>query len=130
MQTTCTGLVLLTADDAACVAFCRDVIGLEVLFQLHEPDPITGFAFAGGYLLLEDGGVAKTGWDPASLPRLRFNVRDLDAAIAELRAKGVDTHREGHHWGSVARFTDSRREFGPAEARGGVWRVRPFGPGP
>jgi lactoylglutathione lyase len=56
--------------------------------------------------MVEDGGVAKTGWDPATLPRLRFNVRDLDAAIADLRAKGVDTRREDHPWGSVARFTD------------------------
>ena len=100
-------LVGSNADDT--VAFYRDVLELPVLFALDRDDSVlTGFDLAGAYLLVEPGGVAKT---PESFPdeaqvRLRFNVADLDAAIAELRGKGVAVARLDHSWGSVGLFRD------------------------
>jgi lactoylglutathione lyase len=109
MRYTRHGLVLPVADYAGCVAFYRDVLELPVLFALDRDDSVlTGFDLAGAYLLVEPGGIAKT---PETFPddtqiRLRFNVADLDAAIAELRGKGVAVERLDHSWGSVGLFRD------------------------
>jgi lactoylglutathione lyase len=114
MRYTRHGLVLPVADYAGCVAFYRDVLELPVLFALDQPDSVlTGFDLAGTYLLVEPGGIAKT---PETLPpeifpedaqiRLRFNVADLDGAVAELRGKGVAVERQDHSWGSVGVFRD------------------------
>ena len=109
MRYTRHGFVLPVADYAGCVAFYRDVLELPVLFQIDRADSVlTGFDLAGAYLLVEPGGVAKS---PETFPddaqvRLRFNVADLDAAIAELRGKGVAVERLDHAWGSVGLFRD------------------------
>lgn len=109
MRYTRHGFVLPVADYARGVAFYRDILELPVLFQVDRPDSLlTGFDLAGAYLLVEPGGVAKT---PETFPddaqvRLRFNVADLDAAIAELRGKGVSVARLDHSWGSVGLFRD------------------------
>ncbi len=109
MRYTRHGFVLPVADYAGCVAFYRDVLDLPVLFALDRADSVlTGFDLAGAYLLAEPGGIAKT---PETCPddaqvRLRFNVRELDAATAELRGKGVAVERLDHDWGSVGLFRD------------------------
>ena len=109
MRYTRNGFVLPVADYAACVAFYRDVLDLPVLFAHDRADSVlTGFDLAGAYLLVEPDGIAKT---PETFPddaqvRLRFNVADLDAAIAELRDKGVAVERLDHSWGSVGLFRD------------------------
>ena len=109
MRYTRHGLVLPVADYTGCVAFYRDVLDLPVLFQLDRADSVlTAFDLAGAYLLVEPGGIAKT---PETFPddaqvRLRFNVADLDAAIAELRGKGVTVDRLDRAWGSVGLFRD------------------------
>lgn len=109
MRYTRHGVVLPVEDYDGCVAFYRDVLDLPMLFQIDRPDSVlTGFDLAGAYLLVEPGGRAKT---PETFPedaqiRLRFNVADLDAAIAELRGKGVKVRRLDHSWGSVGLFRD------------------------
>jgi lactoylglutathione lyase len=103
------GFVLPVQNYPGCVAFYRDTLELSVLFELDEPDSVlTGFDLQGAYLLVEPGGVAKT---PETFPddaqvRLRFNVADLDAALAELRGKGVAVERLDHSWGAIGLFRD------------------------
>lgn len=104
-----TGIILFTERYADCVAFYRDVLDLPVAFQLDRPDStLTGFEFSGAYLMIEEGGRAKTDGKTIAdtQARLRFNVVDLDAAIAELDSKGVAIERLDHPWGAVANFFD------------------------
>lgn len=87
--------VLLTpADHAVSVAFYRDTLGLAI----HREFP-GGTVFFLGHGLLEvvgSGGGART-TDMA----LWLQVRDLPAALAELRAKGVEPTRDARRepWG-------------------------------
>jgi len=109
MDYTRTGIILFTENYAACVAFYRDVLDLPVAFELNRADSVlTGFAYSGAYLMIEGGGHAKAGGKTIAdtQARLRFNVADLDAAIAELRAKGVAVERVDHPWGAVANVFD------------------------
>jgi len=103
------GIILFTEHYAACVAFYRDVLELPVAFQLDRADSmLTGFEFSGAYLMIEGGGRAMAGGKTIAdtQARLRFNVVDLESAIAELEAKGVAVERVDHPWGSVANFFD------------------------
>lgn len=109
MQVARAGIILFTERYAECVAFYRDVLELPVAFQLDRPGSrLTGFDFSGAYLMLEEGGRAKPGGKSIAdtQARLRFNVVDLAAAVAELQHKGVSVERLDHPWGSVANFHD------------------------
>ena len=104
-----TGIILFTEHYAECVTFYRDVMDLPIAFQKDRSDSVlTGFEFSGADLMIEEGGWAKScGKTIAETQaRLRFNVVDLDSAIAELASKGVATERVDHPWGSVANFFD------------------------
>jgi lactoylglutathione lyase len=119
-----TGVILFVERYADCVAFYRDVLELPVAFEIDRPGSrLTGFDYSGAYLMLEEGGWARPGGKSIedTQARLRFNVADLDAAIAELRAKGVVLERVDHDWGSVALFHDP--DGNPCQLRG----VRGFG---
>jgi lactoylglutathione lyase len=109
MRLSRSGIVLLTENYRDCVAFYRDTLGLPVLFALDRPGSVlTGFDFGGAYLLVEDGGHARPGGKTAreAPMKLRFNVEDLDQAVTDLQARGVNCVRCDHDWGSVADFHD------------------------
>lgn len=103
------GLVLLAANPAVLAAFYRDVLGLPELFRREGADwRLICLRFGSAYLMIESGGgPAAAKKSPAANPvALRFNVADIDAAIAELRRRGVTVARRDLDWGTVADFYD------------------------
>ena len=103
------GIILYTRNYEACVRFYRDTLGLPQMFALDEPQSrLTCLELGGAYLMIEpDERPWPEGTTIDHLPtKLRFNVADLDAAIAELQGRGVSIARADHGWGAVADFLD------------------------
>jgi len=103
------GIILNTENFEACVAFYRDVIGLRVAHEIDPPDPdITCFDLGGAYLMVETGGRADAGTKPVSTcpTKFRFNVADVEAAAAGLKARGVAVEIKVYDWGTTAEFAD------------------------
>ena len=103
------GIILNTEHYAACVSFYRDALQLEVLFEkATEEERLTCFDLGGVYLMVESGGRASAGGKPpADCPsKLRFNVADVEAAVAELARRGVRAELRRRPWGITAEFHD------------------------
>jgi lactoylglutathione lyase len=105
MEITRTGIVLYTDRYPDCVAFCRNVIGLRVLFANAE---LTCFEFGGAYLMVEPGGHAQPAGksaihDPTSL---RVHVTDIKRWVKHLESMGIEVDYQEHSWGAGARFFD------------------------
>ena len=100
-----TGIVLYTEKYSDCVAFCRTVIGLRVLF---EKDDLTCFEFGSSYLMVEPGGRAHpAGKTAATNPTcLRLHVTDVKHWAERLRILGIEVDYQEHDWGVVAKFFD------------------------
>ena len=111
--------------------FYRRILALPELFSLdNEDSTLTCLDMAGSYLMLETGGTAVPGGKPIerSPTILRFNVRDVDATVELLEARGVRVSSRREIWGTVGDFIDpdgnrcSRRDEGsflPAHHREG-----------
>ena len=95
--------MVVVSDMQRSVEFYRDKLGITLKFQ--SPD-WTEFLTGTTTLALHGGGVAPAtapAWDPtkqAGSCSIGFNVPDVDAAFAELSAKGIrfvmpPTQREG-----------------------------------
>jgi len=103
------GIVLKTERYAECCEFYRDTLKLPVIFvEDHDTWNITCFAIGSGYLMVETGGV---GAPPektfAQSPmKIRLNVTDLNATVAELQKDGLDLEVQQHDWGSVSEIND------------------------
>lgn len=89
---------LYVEDVERAILFYRDVLGLPLL---RRSESSATFAFPNGALFgLFSGGIASS---TAKTPEqqsleLGFRVNDLDAAIEELEAKGVQFVSEIGHW--------------------------------
>jgi len=104
-----TGLVLKTENYDECCAFYRDILDLPIIFvEDHDTWNITCFAIGPGYLTVETGGVAAPPQKTfAQSPmKLRLNVSDLDAAVAEIQDRGVALDIQAYDWGRVAELND------------------------
>ncbi|WP_193171626.1 VOC family protein [Nisaea nitritireducens] len=103
------GLILFTADYERCVEFYTGTLGLAVMYTKDEPGShLTCCALGDAYLMIEVGGpppAARKSLEQ-NPTKLRFNVEDVEAAAAELRAKGVPIEVETYSWGTIANFTD------------------------
>ncbi|MFD8740151.1 VOC family protein [Streptomyces sp. NPDC059618] len=92
------GYFVKAADPAALSAWYRDSLGLDLddngLWQ-PEAGPTVFAAFESG-----------TGYfgSPAQRTMLNFRVRDLDAMLAQLRARGADVAPETQDMDGVGRF--------------------------
>src|SRR5262249_3526010 len=88
-----------------CVAFCRNVLGLQDLFENEE---VTCFAFGGSYLMVEPRGRAHpSGKSEALNPTcLRLHVADIKRWVEQLRKAGVEVAYSEDSWGAVAKFFD------------------------
>lgn len=109
MQVERAGVILNTANYEACVAFYRDVLGLDVLFsEGREGDRLCCFEFGDAYLMVETGGHA----NPAGkgiregAAKLRLNVRSLEDAQRHLAERGVRAEISRFDWGSVIDIFD------------------------
>ena len=120
-----TGVILFVEHYERCVAFDRDVLELAVE---EEKPALVRFDFGGAYLMVERGGVGRAeSKSRAENPTtLRFNVADIEEAVAWLRAKGVAPEVHRWEWGITANFLDpdgNRLELrDPFHAGGAVLR--------
>ena len=74
MKLSRTGVIINTERYEACVAFYRDLFGLEILFT--KGDYLTCFDFQGSYLMIEtEGGLVAVVEDHGHLERERVVVR-------------------------------------------------------
>ena len=104
-----TGVILNTEHYEACVAFYRDLFGLEILFEDRQGDfRLTCFAYGGSYLMVETDGFGRPGGKkPAeSAAKLRFNVADIDAALRSVRDWGIEAEIVANDWGRVIDLHD------------------------
>ncbi|MDZ7748834.1 MAG: VOC family protein [Halofilum sp. (in: g-proteobacteria)] len=103
------GIILYTRNYDACVRFYGETLELPRMFALEDDDGrLTCFDLGGAYLMVEpDDRPWPEGTAHEQLPmKLRFNVDDLDAAMAELSGRGVQIARVDYGWGAVADFLD------------------------
>lgn len=92
MTTTSTGseitglrqVALTVSDVARSIAFYRDEVGLAFLFSAG---PNLAFLDIGGVRLML--GAPEPGFEPGASSVLYFKVADIDAAYAEMAARGV-----------------------------------------
>lgn len=100
-----TGVILFVEHYERCVAFYRDVLKLPV--EEEKPD-LVRFGFGGAYLMVERGGWAhREGKSRAQNPTtLRFNVAEIDKAVAWLRTRGITPEVHRWEWGITANFLD------------------------
>lgn len=103
------GLILNTERFEECVAFYRDLFGLRQLFEKNEDGfRLICLEYGDGYLMIEQGGKAKNGVkspEEGSV-KLRFNVEDLDEALAEIRAWGILAAITESAWGRTINISD------------------------
>ncbi len=99
------GIILGTERFAECVRFYRETIGLP---EWYRKDGLVCLRFGNGYLMVEEGGVARMTRKPNSEnpTMLRFNVDNVEHSADLLRAKGVDVEVKTFDWGMVGTFID------------------------
>lgn len=103
------GIILNTENFEECVAFYRDLFGLRQLFEKEEGGfKLSCLEYGHGYLMIEQGGKAKNGVkSPAEGSfKLRFNVKDLEKALAEIRAWGIQANIQENSWGRTINISD------------------------
>ena len=105
-----TGVILCTEKYNECVAFYSDVLNLPILEVLDdEHSKLTVLSLGKDtYLMVETGGKAvPSGKDLIQNPIwLRFNVKSVEDAAAELLDKGIDVQIRKEVWGTVGDFRD------------------------
>jgi lactoylglutathione lyase len=104
-----TGIILNTERYEECVAFYRELFGLEIMHQKSDGDfKLTSFHFGGAYLMVETEGVAKDGEkEMAENPtKLRFNVTDIREALSAVQAYGIAAKIESYDWGNTINICD------------------------
>ncbi len=105
-----TGVILCTEKYDECVAFYSEVLNLPVIETLDdEHSKLTVLRFGEDtYLMVETGGKAvPSGKDLIQNPVwLRFNVKSVEDAAAELLDKGIDVQIRKEVWGTVGDFRD------------------------
>jgi len=105
-----TGVILCTEKYDECVAFYSEVLNLPVIETLDdEHSKLSVLRFGEDtYLMVETGGKAvPSGKDLIQNPVwLRFNVKSVEDAAAELLDKGIDVQIRKEVWGTVGDFRD------------------------
>lgn len=100
-----TGVILCTEKYDECVEFYSDVLNLPILKTLDDKySKLTVLRFGENtYLMVETGGNAiPSGKDLIQNPVwLRFNVKSVEDAAAELLNKGIDVKVRKEVWGTV-----------------------------
>ncbi|WP_067587991.1 VOC family protein [Endozoicomonas ascidiicola] len=109
MKLSRTGIILNTENYDACVEFYHQIFELNIIFQKQEGSfRLTCFDFNGAYLMVETGGYANSigkSVKEGSM-KLRFNVPDINDALASLQSKGIDAEIQESSWGSTINIYD------------------------
>ena len=110
MEIARTGVILNTENYNACVAFYRDLFKLDVISEKEEDNgfKLTCLSFGDSYLLVETEGFAKTSGKSIkeNCTKLRFNVIDLESALAIIKAYGIDAEITKNSWGNTINIHD------------------------
>jgi lactoylglutathione lyase len=109
MKTVRNGIILNVEKFDDCVAFYRDLFGLEKLFEQQSGTfRLTCLEFGESYLMIETDGFAKpAGKSPKESPaKLRFNVDDIEVARDWLSARGIEAKINRYEWGSTIDLYD------------------------
>lgn len=109
MNTQRYGIILNVEHYNECVAFYRDVLGLNIMFSKIEGDfKLTCVEFGAGYLMIETEGFAEpNGKSIKSCPsKLRFNVADINAAMKRINHFGISAELMVNEWGSTINIYD------------------------
>lgn len=122
------GMILNTERFDECVAFYRDLFGLRQLFEKDEDGfRLICLDYGDGYLMIEQGGKAKDGVkspEEGSF-KLRFNVEDLEDALSEIRAWGIQAVITESAWGRTINISDpDGNRVGVRDEAGFVRQIR------
>ena len=104
-----TGIIINTERYDDCVSFYKNLFGLKVLFAEKKSDfQLTCFEFEGSYLMIETEGFSKPeGKNIKESPtKLRFNVSNIEDALASVREYGIEAKIETYEWGSAINIFD------------------------
>ena len=103
------GIILNVFNFEECVSFYKTVFDLPEMFSKVDGDfQLTCLKFGNSYLMLETGGVASsTEKDVSQNPTiLRFNVADINDALAAISKYDNNAKIIENDWGSIIRVTD------------------------
>lgn len=100
------GIILNTENYDDCVKFYRELFGLKTLFE--KDDGLTCLEYGDGYLMIEtEGKAVPIGKSiEQNSTKLRFNVEDLQEALRDIRAYGIQAEIETFDWGSTINIFD------------------------
>ncbi|MEH6763693.1 MAG: VOC family protein [Aequorivita antarctica] len=100
-----TGIILYTLAYKKCVAFYKNTLELNILFQEEN---LTCFEFGNAYLMVElDDEYNGTQTEAERIKTcLRMNVQNVKSLAEKLIAKNVIVDYQENPWGTVAKFFD------------------------
>lgn len=100
-----TGIILYTLAYKKCVAFYKNTLELNILFQEEN---LTCFEFGNAYLMVElDDEYNGTQTEAERIKTcLRMNVQNVKSLAEKLTAKNVIVDYLENPWGTVAKFFD------------------------
>ena len=104
-----TGIILNTKNYEQCVLFYQTLFDLELLFQETDGDfKLSCFDFLGSYLMIETGGVAQPNEKSIeqSATKFRFNVSNIDDALAKIKSLGISVQINRNSWGTTINICD------------------------
>ena len=103
------GIILNTENFDQCVSFYRKVFELPVMFEKTEGTfRLTCLEFGDSYLMIETDGVANPSGKGVreNSTKLRFNVEDMEAALENVKAFGIDAEIVENDWGTTIHIFD------------------------
>lgn len=103
------GIILNVENFESCVEFYRNVFNLPLMFEKVEGSfKLCCLQYGDGYLMIETDGVASPGGKSiAQCPtKFRFNVADIDQALARLKKLNIEAAITSNDWGSTINIFD------------------------
>ncbi len=101
-----TGFILYTIKYKECVAFYKNILELEIIFNAEN---ITCFSFGSSYLMVELDDEYNTDLfneNERTKTCLRMNVPNVKLVADKLISKNVSVDYQEHSWGTIAKFYD------------------------
>ncbi|MDO6814181.1 VOC family protein [Cobetia amphilecti] len=121
------GLILNTERFEECVVFYQGLFELPLMFRKEDGSfRLICLSYGAGYLMIEQGGKAIEGGKTPEQgsAKLRFNVRDIDQALADVKAWGIDAEIEETPWGRTIHLHDpDGNRVGIRDEAGFEWQV-------
>ncbi len=103
------GIILNVEHFDACLHFYKTLFNLPVMFEKQDGDfRLCCLEFGASYLMIETEGHAQPeGKSIKESPqKLRFNVSDIEEALKDVRAFGIDAEVTKTDWGSAIHIHD------------------------